>query len=155
MVEGFLASHWYCYYKFLDNFRMINTNSKIKLQWDSRRALVRELVQPLLDLKTSPYCPDIHKTSKGRVSALMNAYWGNILHTKQRVEADVWSAVGAKQSQDPKKKSWTIRQTITARNVMCTFGGLFRELSHQSKNLVTLLVTVICTSSVPMLYCVH
>ena len=57
-------------------FRTNNPSSKIKSQRDFRLALVRELVQPLLDLKaSSPNCPDILKTSKGRVSVLTNAYW--------------------------------------------------------------------------------
>ena len=48
------------------------SNSKIKSQQDFRLALVRELVQSLLDLKASPNCPDVLKASKGRKSVSPN-----------------------------------------------------------------------------------
>lgn len=49
-------------------FKINNPNSKIKSQRDFRLALIKELVQPLLDLKASPKCPAVLKASKGRKS---------------------------------------------------------------------------------------
>ncbi len=47
-------------------FRVNNPESKIQSQRDFRLELVRQLVQPLLNLKASPDCPSILQSHKGR-----------------------------------------------------------------------------------------
>jgi hypothetical protein len=43
-----------------------NPHSKIKSQREFRLELIKQLVQPLLDLKASPDCPRVLQTYKGR-----------------------------------------------------------------------------------------
>lgn len=47
-------------------FRSNNSHSKIRSQRDFRLVLVGQLVQPLLDLKASPDCPQVLLSHKGR-----------------------------------------------------------------------------------------
>ena len=53
-------------------FKVNNLKSKIKSQRDFCLALIKELIQPLLDLKASPSCPAVLKASKGRKSVSPN-----------------------------------------------------------------------------------
>ena len=47
-------------------FRLNHPNSKIKSQREFRLELVKQLVQPLLNLKASPECPSVLQSHKGR-----------------------------------------------------------------------------------------
>lgn len=47
-------------------FRLNHPNSKIKSQREFRLELVKQLVQPLLNLKASPECPSVLQLHKGQ-----------------------------------------------------------------------------------------
>ena len=64
--KGVLALHRHFYNQFLIIFHFNHPNSNIKSQREFRLELVKQLVQPLLNLKASPECPSVLQSHKGR-----------------------------------------------------------------------------------------